>query len=257
MSADEDILLLGAYHDGELSPGEALSMDKKLASDPALRDLAGRLKRLSRAAHSALPLPPPSPELRTRIAQRFGSTPIGALRPRSRNLSSWQSIAAALLIGVIGGGVLGSAATYISVSPSSDAIVDTLVADHLRGLMAPQAFDIASSDRHVVKPWFNGKTTVAPDAPDLAGKGFPLAGGRVDIVAGKPVPTLVYRSDKHVISVFVLPRAAGAPSGEEEHAGSKIFWWSVGDLTYWAVSDVNRKALSDFATLYRDAVGRG
>jgi anti-sigma factor RsiW len=140
--------------------------------------------------------------------------------------------------------------------PEIPAAGEAVLAGHLRGLAAPQPFDIASSDRHVVKPWFNGRTTIAPDAPDLADQGFPLVGGRIDIVGGAPVPTLVYRKDRHVISVTVVPAADGAGPGEERRDGSTIERWRIGDLTYWVVSDLNLRDLRAFVDLFRSRTGR-
>lgn len=80
-------------------------------------------------------------------------------------------------------------------------------------------------------------------------------GGRIDIVSGKPVPTLVYRRDRHVISVTVVP-AAGPAEGEEQRDGSRMVRWSAGDLAYWAVSDLNRRDLRRFADLYRSQTMR-
>ena len=137
------------------------------------------------------------------------------------------------------------------MQPGTGATMEAVLSGHLRGLAAPQPFDIASSNRHVVKPWFNGRTTIAPEAPDLADKGFPLVGGRIDVIDGKSVPTLVYQHDKHVISVTIVPRTTSAVSGENRLDGSTIEHWNAGDLTYWAVSDVAGKDLRAFVDLYR------
>ena len=114
----------------------------------------------------------------------------------------------------------------------------------------------ASSDRHVVKPWFNGRTTVAPDAPDLTAEGFPLVGGRIDVVDGKTVPTMVYRSDRHMISVTVVPKVDEASSLEDRRDGSNLESWDVGDLRYWAVSDLNTQDLRRFVNLFRVKTGQ-
>ena len=247
---DETFLLLNAYRDGELSPGEALAMERKLAADPALRALAERLGALSGAVQSALVTPPAPVALRARIVQQIGfaDPPRRTGRPAR---PQWQPLAAMLLVGLLGGGLIGSGATYLGFSPGSDATPAAVLAGHLRGLAAPQPFDIASSNRHVVKPWFNGRTTIAPEAPDFADRGFPLAGGRIDIVAGKPVPTLVYRHDQHVISVTVAPKTGGGPAGEEHRDGSTIEHWTAGDLTYWTVSDLDPHELRSFIDLFR------
>ncbi|GJE14367.1 anti-sigma factor family protein [Methylobacterium longum] len=272
---DETLLLLGAYLDGELSAGEVLAMERRLAAEPALRAAAERLRGLS-ADLRATPAPPPAPEaLRGRVihAIGFADPPPGGRsmsgsRPglwrgpwggswgglwRGSWRGSWQALAATLVLGLAGGATLGSGAFRVDRTGTA---VEAVLAGHLRGLAAPQPFDVASSDRHVVKPWFNGRTTLAPDAPDLADQGFPLVGGRIDIVAGNPVPTLVYRKDRHVISVTVLPAAEGPGAGEERRDGTTIERWSLGDLTYWAVSDLNRRDLRAFVELFRSRTGR-
>lgn len=244
----ETMMLLGAYQDGELSPGEALAMERRLATEPGLRARAEQLGLLSGAIRDALVTPPPSRALRARVVQSVGF--IGGAPRRSR-LRSGMPLAAMLLLGLLGGGVVGGGWGYWLAPPGASAIEDSVVAGHLRGLIAPQPFDIASSNRHVVKPWFNGRTTIAPDAIDLADQGFPLAGGRIDVVGGKAVPTLVYHHDQHVISVTVVPRTAGSSEGEDHRDGYTVRHWSVGDLTYWLVSDLDAAGLRAFESLFR------
>jgi anti-sigma factor RsiW len=126
-----------------------------------------------------------------------------------------------------------------------------IVAAHLRGLIAPQPFDIASSEGHVVKPWFNGRTTIAPDTPNFAAEGFPLVGGRVDVVDRKPVPVIIYKRRQHTISVTVTASMARTASGQEAIEGTNLESWSHGGLTYWAASDLNPRELSTFADMYK------
>ncbi|WP_010685719.1 anti-sigma factor family protein [Methylobacterium mesophilicum] len=262
---DETLLLLGAYLDGELSPGEVLAMERRLAAEPGLRAAAERLRGLSAGLRETLARPPSPASLRGRVIAEVGfSDP-----PPGRNLwhrpwrgfwmgswmGSWPALAATLLLGLAGGATLGGGAFRLD-RPDAVATGAAVLAGHLRGLAAPQPFDIASSDRHVVKPWFNGRTTVAPDAPDLADQGFPLVGGRIDIVGGAPVPTLVYRKDRHVISVTVVPATDGPGPGQERRDGSTIERWRLGDLTYWAVSDLNLRDLRAFVDLFRSRTGR-
>ncbi len=247
---DETILLVAAYHDGELSPSETLSMEKRFAAEPELRALATSLRSLSSRLTDVLPADGPPEEMRARIVSEIGLSETGA--PLKQQRPAWMALAASLLIGVIiGGGIV--AGVNFGTTSSRQATSDVVYAAHLRSLAAPQPFDIASSDRHVVKPWFNGRTAIAPATPDLASEGFPLIGGRVDIVAGVPVPVLVYRHDRHIISVTIVPRQLGASQAEESHDGSNIHRWNGGDLTYWAVSDLNNGDLRHFIAAFQYA----
>jgi len=251
---DETLLLLGAYCDGELSPGEVLAMERRLAADPDLRRAAERLRGLSTAVRGTLAGTPAPEALRARVIQR-----IGFVEPApARNWrDSWQALAATLVVGLGLGALVGGGFVSLSRPDEGPPLSETVLAGHLRALAAPQPFDIASADGHVVKPWFNGRTPLAPDAPDLADEGFPLIGGRIDIVAGKAVPTLVYRRDRHVISVFVVPATTpGTAPGEERRDGSTIERWADGDLAYLAVSDLNTRALRSFVELYRARTAR-
>ncbi|SFL48670.1 anti-sigma factor family protein [Methylobacterium pseudosasicola] len=250
---DETLLLLSAYVDGELSPGEVLAMERRLAAEPDLRALAERLRGLSGAVRTTLAEVPAPESLRGRIIQQVG---FADPEPRRSRFGSWPALAATLLIGAALGASVGGGLSLPGTTEAPNPIGEAVLAGHLRGLAAPQPFDIASADGHVVKPWFNGRTTIAPDAPDLSERGSPLIGGRIDIVEGKPVPTLVYRHDRHVISVTVVPATSGAPPGEERRDGTFIERWEAGDLTYWAVSDLNARDLRGFVELYRTRTAR-
>ncbi len=247
MTNHETLLLIGAYRDGELSPSETLDFERRLATDAEGRALSDRLGMVSSALHEAFSTPPAPAALHAKLSRQFG---VATPAPGRTGLRNWQALAAALVIGLVGGGLIGSGGTYLQMAAGTGATMDAVLAGHLRGLAAPQPFDIASSNRHVVKPWFNGRTTIAPETPDFADKGFPLVGGRIDVVDGRSVPTLVYQRDKHVISVTIVPKATSA-AGEDRLGGSTVEHWNAGDLTYWAVSDVALKDLRAFVDLYR------
>ena len=247
MTSDETAILIGAYRDGELSPSETLALERRLATDPDARAFGERLGALSGALHEVLAMSPAPAALHAKLSRQFG---VAAPVPRRIGLRHWQALAAALVVGLVGGGLIGAGGTYLQMEPGTGATMAAVLDGHLRGLAAPQPFDIASSNRHVVKPWFNGRTTIAPEAPDFADKGFPLVGGRIDVVDGRSVPTLVYQRDKHVISVTIAPKTASA-AGENRLGGSTVEHWNAGDLTYWAVSDVALKDLRTFVDLYR------
>ena len=111
-----------------------------------------------------------------------------------------------------------------------------------------------ASDRHVVKPWLNGKIDFAPPVVDLADQGFPLAGGRLDYLDGRVIPALVYRRRLHVINLFIRPArpAFASPGSRTARNGYSLSRWATGGLEYWAVSDLPPAELDQFSALFRE-----
>jgi anti-sigma factor RsiW len=157
-------------------------------------------------------------------------------------------MAAAIAVGLI----VGSLGTYVALGPAEHPPVPQLVvASHLRSLMASEPVDVTSSDRHTVKPWFNGKLPQSPRVVDLAGQDFALVGGRIDVIGLVPAPTLVYRRRLHLISLTALPVAQAAAAPRRAIDGYNIVEWTDADHAYWAVSDLARPELEEFAAAFR------
>jgi anti-sigma factor RsiW len=147
---------------------------------------------------------------------------------------------------------LAWALVAIPRGPSGDEVVkQEVVSAHVRSLMAEHLTDVASSDRHTVKPWFNGKLDFSPEVKDLATDGYPLVGGRLDYVGGRGVVALVYRRGNHPINVFIWPEP-DVPDGADEESslrGYNVIRWRRSGMRYWAVSDLN---LAELRELTRD-----
>ena len=126
-----------------------------------------------------------------------------------------------------------------------------IVASHVRSLMQDKPVQIASSERHTVKPWFGGKIDFSPNVKDLAAQGFPLVGARVDYVGGRRVAVLVYMRRLHVINVFMWPSTGEGPREPQAISlkGYNSVAWTAGDMTQWAVSDLNLPELREFQAL--------
>jgi anti-sigma factor RsiW len=240
-SDDNDRLLLNAYVDGELDPAHALAFERRLAADSGLAAERDRIAALRRVIGERLPRETASPELRRRVAA------LARPRPAMWRGGQWMAMAASVAVAF----VVGSAATYVATGPRGQPpVAQELVASHVRGLMATQPIDVASSDRHTVKPWFNGKLPQSPRVVDLAAEGFPLVGGRIDVIGLTPVPTLVYRARLHLISVMAVPAALGATAPRRPIDGYNMVEWTDGPLDYWAVSDLAQPELEDFAKAF-------
>src|SRR5262249_44021191 len=242
-STTDPRLLVHAYVDGELDPANALEVERQIAADPALAAERERIEALRRAIAERLPREAAPAGLAHRIEIALG---LRATPTRAASHPSWRALAASVAVAAF----LGSGATWLALSPSpTDA--DMAVANHVRALMAPQPVDVGSSDQHTVKPWFNGRIPEAPRVVDLASEGFPLVGGRVDVIGHTPVPTLVYRRRQHLISLSEIPAGRTMPAGQI--AGYNIVSWTDGGVAYLAVSDVAPADLNAFPTAFRAA----
>ena len=246
---DEDALLpVHAYLDGELDTMNALAVEERMSTDPALAAECERIDALQRLMHGHLPREAPPPGLRRRI-----ETAVGTQLPRARfahTQFSWRALAASIAVTAF----VASSSTSMLLAPSrSNLVRDSIVDAHLRSLMASQPIDVASSDQHTVKPWFNGRIPQAPRVVDLAKEEFPLVGGRIDVVAENPVPSLVYAHRKHLISLTAVPDSGHANSQPVLSVvnGYNVYRWTEDGISYWAVSDVASADLDKFAELFR------
>ena len=133
---------------------------------------------------------------------------------------------------------------------------DELVAAHVRALQVGPLYEVASSDRHTVKPWFQGRLDYAPtvlDAPALREQGFTLLGGRVQAVQGRPTAVLAYQVRLHKIDLYQWPGERGGTPETLQRRGFNLVRWSDGAMQFWAVSDVDGAELERFAAAWRTA----
>jgi anti-sigma factor RsiW len=243
-SDENSVLLVHAYLDGELDPANALEIAQRMSTDPALAAEGERVKALQQLIHERLPREVSPPGLRARIEASVGGHRRVLERP------SWRALAASIALTAM----LASSSTWLIIgSPPESTTADSLVSDHIRALMAPQPIDVASSDRHTVKPWFNGRIPESPRVVDLAKQDFPLVGGRLDVVGQTPVPTLVYRHAQHLISLTEIPAGSRLEVTRTPGTinGYNVVHWTDNGVSYWAISDLAASKLEDFARLFR------
>jgi anti-sigma factor RsiW len=237
---DNDELQLNAYCDGELDPASAIEFERRLANEESLKGRYNRLLSLRRAVRS-LPQFEVPPGLRARINSKLDADRPGqAARPRPRSWS-FQALAAAAVFGAV---ISSSVMLTIERYDLREDVARQIVAGHIRGQLAPQPFDVASSDRHTVKPWFTSRLPESPQVPDLAAQGFALVGGRVDVVGHNPVATIVYKHAAHTVSLTTLP--PGQSVSDQSIAGYNVRSWSDAQFTYIAVSDLASADLASF-----------
>jgi len=234
-------LLVHAYLDGELDVASAIAIERRIEAEPILADQAADIYALQTVVRNKFPREQLPPHLKSRIDTLVGNESTGHRRP------TWTLMAASLVAAI----ALSSTSTWFAIrTPASNALTSELVDGHLRSLVAQQPTDVASSDRHTVKPWFNGKVAQSPRVKDLSAAGYTLAGGRVDVLAKVAVPTLVYNRRSHLISVTAVPEAGVTPSTISVN-GFNIVRWNDEGISYWAISDLNSAELNEFTRLYR------
>jgi anti-sigma factor (TIGR02949 family) len=258
MRCEEALPLLGAFTDGEVTEIERQSVEAHLASCTDCRVLVEEQCRISQLLKAAAYQRAP-PDLADRI---FGHI---SLAEKASNKSprvtgrreGWprpflQRAAVLVLVGALSG-IAGSLLTRAYQQRS--IIAHDIVAAHVRSLLSDQAVQVASSDQHTVKPWFTGRLEFAPEVRDLSKNGFTLVGGRLDYVNDVRTAAIVYRRRKHIINLFIWPRAgsgndtfrATLPSLSVK--GFNNLSWQKGDLSFWAISDLNETELRQFRDL--------
>ena len=226
-------LLLHALVDGELDAGNALALEAHVASCAgcaaelaAIREVKAQLK--------AAPLAYAAPQSLLRSAGRRpdrGRGARAAARRRGLRAETW------VLSGTSGPRSPPASRCWPS-SPPAPAWNGQLVDAQARSLEATHLVDVETSDRHTVKPWFNGKIDFAPPVVDLAPQGYPLVGGRLDRIDGKRVAALVFHRRAHVINLFIWPGDAPPDPLIQQKNGYNLVRWGQGGLVFWAVSDL-------------------
>ena len=232
-------LLLHALADGELDAGHVLEVEAHVAACPGCAAELAAIGQVKATLAASAPGHAAPPGLAARIdaALREASGPAPTPR-RGVRADAW----------VLGGaiGALAASLMLLVFLPTGPSLEGQLVEAQVRSLQAQHLMDVVTSDRHTVKPWFNGRIDFAPPVVDLTAQGYALAGGRLDHIDGHPAAAVVYRRRAHVINLFVWPGAAPPAPLTETREGYTLIRWGQGGLVFWAVSDVDRADLEGF-----------
>lgn len=247
--------LLSALVDDELPIEEAADVRAHLAACEDCAREHGALAATSRRIKEGLVRHQAPDVLKARIRSMLSQPdafspvvePPPAARPR------WTTLLAA-------GVVIAAASSALTfgalrrTGPASDT-AGALLDSHIRSLMPGHLIDVASTNQHTVKPWFNGRLDLSPTVPNLDSAGFPLLGGRLDYLQGRAVAVVVYGRRQHVINVYSWPagRSLSPRTGAVDEKGYHLIEWQTGDVDFWAVSDLNRAELQQFVSLFRTA----
>jgi len=254
VNCDDARVLMHAFLDDELDLSTAVEFERHLAGCPkctgeyeAMAAMRARLKDESFRFEAP-------PALKEKIRRAIpASSPSRAGGYFSRR-EGWAPRALRIAVPLAVGALLAIVLVPRAILPTANEnIASEVVASHVRSLMASHLMDVASTDQHTVKPWFNGKLDFSPPVNDFAKEGFPLVGGRLDYIGSRPVAALVYQHGKHVINVFMWPSAGDTTSAEriETEHGYNVEQMIVAGMNCWVVSDLNQAELDKFAGLIR------
>jgi anti-sigma factor RsiW len=235
---------LDANFDGELPPEEARALSEHLRQCPrcAADGIAKVQQKLAvRAAGQRFV---PDPAFRSRIQKM-----VSARKPLlwTRWLPTLAAAAVLLIVATFLIFTRGRSADHQLLSELTDLHVATLASSN--------PVDVVSSDRHTVKPWFEGKIPFTFNLPELQDSPYVLVGGKVAYLNRSPGAELIFRLRQHQISLFIFQdhTLANEPAGNESLTAFSfsIRTWSSNGLRYFLVGDVSAQDLDKLATIIK------
>ena len=240
MNHDEATEQIGAYVDGELDTTTAREAEQHLRECAACREQEARIREL----HKVVAATDTAYRAPAKLKKSISAALHGEDKTTRQSSAGWLLTLAGAACALVVAGLI----VWQTQKASESAIADDVVAGHIRSLLATHLVDVPSSDRHTVKPWFNGKVDFAPEVPDLVADDFPLIGGRLDYLNARTVIALVYERGKHPINLFVWPssQAGGKDPATLSRRGYNVISWRRDGMQYYAVSDLNATELRQF-----------
>jgi len=240
------------YLDGELPDEEMRTFDAHVRScSSCAADVLTRVQT-KRAIQVAGKRFTPTAEFRKQLQQSIVPKPQRDLR------LGWATASAAAVILVVG----ALSSSYLSLS-TRDHVFSEIADLHVETLASSSPVDVLSTDRHTVKPWFQGRIPFAFDLPELQNSEFTLLGGRMAYLDQTPGAHLIYDVRKHHISVFVfqeravnLPASLGKRSLSPNNLTFNMETWSQGGLRYFVIGDANVGDIDDLAKLFKSATSK-
>jgi anti-sigma factor RsiW len=239
---------LDTYLDGEVPEAEMRTFDAHVRNCPSCSADALTRVQMKRAIQVAGKRYTPSAEFRKRMQRKIAAKP-----QRSLGLG-WTFAATAAAIIVVG--TLTS--TYLGTRSGRNQVFSEIADLHVATLASSSPVDVISTDRHTVKPWFQGKIPFAFNLPELQNTGFSLLGGRMTYLDQTPGAHLIYDVGKHHISVFVfqersLPARLDKDPVSPNQLTFNIETWTQGGLRYFVIGDASAANIDSLAKLFKAA----
>jgi anti-sigma factor RsiW len=242
--------MVDAYVDGELSATESTAFERALESCPDCRRRLQETRAMSGFLRE-LPMEPAPDLLRAKIERELRAISAASRPAMPVQRMRWMAMAASLIVAVSVGWIGG---TFTGRPGDGDG---ELVATYMRVASSDHPVDVASTDRHTVKPWFAGRIDYSPPVHDLTSDGFPLEGGRLDVVSGRKVSVLVYRHNQHRVALSLWPATASGNTTPTvvERNGFTLAEWRHDGFEMHAVSDIASNEMAAFAAALDRATG--
>lgn len=239
---------LDTYLDGEVSEDEMRSFDAHVRTCPSCSADALSRVQMKRSIQAAGRRYTASAEFRKRVQQKI------VARPRRSFGLGWAFATAAAAIIV----VATLTSVYLGTRSGKDQVYSEIADLHVATLASSSPVDVVSTDRHTVKPWFQGKIPFAFNLPDLQKSEFSLLGGRMTYLDQTPGAHLIYDVRKHHISVFLfqersLPARLGENSFSPKQLPFNLETWSQGGLRYFVIGDASTADIDSLAKLFKAA----
>src|SRR6202167_862335 len=237
---------LDTYLDGELPAEEMRSFDAHVRGCPSCSADALTRVQMKRAIQSAGKRYTPSTDFRKGMQQKI------AAKPQRRVALGWMFAAAAVIL------VAGTfTSVYLGTRSGRDQVFSEIADLHVATLASSSPVDVISTDRHTVKPWFQGKIPFAFNLPELQNSEFSLLGGRMTYLDQTPGAHLIYDVRKHHISVFVFQERSLPATLDDNPASKKqpfnMETWSHGGLRYFVIGDASAADIDSLAKLFKAA----
>lgn len=247
MNCERAESILTAYFDNELDPLAAAEFERHL---PLCLECSKTLEELrslrSYIGAAGLYRKAPEPLRRKMLNEPSSRRAMSTLSAQTR--WRWFALAAALLLLAI---TVWRIQAFRYARDSQSLFVSSVVDAHLRSLQPGHLTDVLSSDQHTVKPWFAGKLDFAPPVRDFSDQGFPLQGGRLDVIQARTIASLVYGRHKHLVSVFISPTSeSGATLRSGSTQGYQWILWRQDGMAFCAVSDISAPDLAQLQRLF-------
>ena len=236
---------LDAYLDGELTSAEERQLREHLRHCAVCSADALERLQMKRAVQSAGQRFTPGTALRERIQRGI------VANPRPARFWHWVPAFAILVVAVLG---VTLWTMHFRTHMREQQLVSELIDQHVATLASANPVDVVSTDRHTVKPWFEGKVPFTFDLPELQGTPFTLVGGRTSYVNQASAAELLFRVRQHQLSVFIFPATAlktQCNNAQQTDYAFHVRSWSSDGLCYVAVGDVNADDLNAFARLMK------